>query len=99
MLYEVITARSNRPLVSVHRSLALSAAVVMISCMMRILHLADVHLGASYSSFGAHAAERSEAVLRAFRGLPEVTSYFSITGFFGGVNNGIIFARLSYNLV
>jgi len=44
----------------------------MISCMMRILHVADVHLGASYSSFGAHAAERSEAVLRAFRGLPEV---------------------------
>ncbi|MDP2469753.1 MAG: efflux RND transporter permease subunit [Candidatus Palauibacterales bacterium] len=28
-------------------------------------------------------------------GVPEVTSYFSITGFFGGVNNGIIFARLA----
>ena len=26
--------------------------------------------------------------------VPEVASYFSITGFFGGVNNGIIFARL-----
>ena len=40
--------------------------------MMRILHLADVHLGASYASFGPHAGERSEAVLRAFRRLPEV---------------------------
>lgn len=27
--------------------------------------------------------------------VPEVESYFSITGFFGGVNNGIIFARLT----
>ena len=27
--------------------------------------------------------------------VPEVESYFSITGFFGGVNNGIIFARLA----
>jgi len=27
--------------------------------------------------------------------VPEVVSYFSITGFFGGVNNGIIFARLA----
>jgi DNA repair exonuclease SbcCD nuclease subunit len=40
--------------------------------MMRILHLADVHLGASYASFGPYAGERSEAVLKAFRGLPEV---------------------------
>jgi DNA repair exonuclease SbcCD nuclease subunit len=40
--------------------------------MMRILHLADVHLGASFASFGAHAGERSEAVLQAFRALPEV---------------------------
>jgi DNA repair exonuclease SbcCD nuclease subunit len=40
--------------------------------MMRILHLADVHLGASYASFGPHAGERSEAVLGAFRNLPEV---------------------------
>ncbi|NNK48348.1 MAG: efflux RND transporter permease subunit [Gemmatimonadetes bacterium] len=27
--------------------------------------------------------------------VPEVVSYFSITGFFGGVNSGIIFARLA----
>jgi multidrug efflux pump len=27
--------------------------------------------------------------------VPEIESYFSITGFFGGVNNGIIFARLA----
>jgi multidrug efflux pump len=27
--------------------------------------------------------------------VPEIESYFSITGFFGGVNNGIVFARLS----
>lgn len=27
--------------------------------------------------------------------VPEVASYFSITGFFGGVNSGIIFARLA----
>ena len=40
--------------------------------MMRILHLADVHLGASYASFGRHAGERAEAVLGAFRQLPEV---------------------------
>lgn len=44
----------------------------MIRCIMRILHLADVHLGASFASFGPHAAERSEAVLRAFRDLPEI---------------------------
>jgi DNA repair exonuclease SbcCD nuclease subunit len=40
--------------------------------MMRILHLADVHLGASFASFGAYAAERAEGVLEAFRALPEV---------------------------
>jgi exonuclease SbcD len=44
----------------------------MIRYMMRILHLADVHLGASFASFGPHAEERSEAVLREFRRLPEV---------------------------
>lgn len=42
--------------------------------MMRILHLADVHLGASFASFGTYAAERSEAVLRAFRDLPNLAS-------------------------
>lgn len=40
--------------------------------MMRILHLADVHLGASFASFGSHAGERSEAVLGAFRELPTI---------------------------
>ena len=40
--------------------------------MMRILHLADVHLGASFASFGPYAAERAEAVLAAFRDLPDV---------------------------
>ena len=44
----------------------------MIRCMMRILHLADIHLGASFASFGSHSEERSEAVLKAFRNLPEV---------------------------
>ena len=53
-------------------SLALSALTVKIRYMMRILHLADVHLGASYASFGPHAGERWGAVLKAFRLLPEV---------------------------
>jgi len=39
---------------------------------MRILHVADVHLGASFASFGPVADERGEAVLRAFRALPEL---------------------------
>lgn len=42
--------------------------------MMRILHLADVHLGASLGSFGAYAGERSEALIEAFRGLPQLAS-------------------------
>ncbi len=44
----------------------------MIQFMMRILHVADVHLGASFASFGPIADERAEAVLRAFRALPEI---------------------------
>jgi DNA repair exonuclease SbcCD nuclease subunit len=40
--------------------------------MMRILHLADVHLGASFASFGPYGAERAEALLTAFRDLPDV---------------------------
>jgi len=40
--------------------------------MMRILHVADVHLGASYSSFGPLAGERAEQVLGAFRELPRL---------------------------
>ena len=38
---------------------------------MRLLHLADVHLGASLSAFGELAAQRSDAVLDAFRALPD----------------------------
>lgn len=37
---------------------------------IRVLHLADVHLGASMSSFGEIAGERREAVREAFRALP-----------------------------
>jgi len=39
--------------------------------VIRVLHLADVHLGASMSSFGEIAGERREAVRDAFRALPE----------------------------
>lgn len=41
---------------------------------MKLLHLADVHLGASYSGFGELAAERSARVLDAFRALPDVAA-------------------------
>ena len=44
----------------------------MIIAMMRILHLGDVHLGATFSSFGPHAADRADAVLHAFRHVPEL---------------------------
>lgn len=37
---------------------------------IRLLHAADVHLGASFSAFGSHAAERRAAQLEAFRRLP-----------------------------
>jgi DNA repair exonuclease SbcCD nuclease subunit len=40
--------------------------------MMRILHVADVHLGASHGSFGALADERAASVRAAFRDLPRV---------------------------
>jgi DNA repair exonuclease SbcCD nuclease subunit len=40
--------------------------------MLRLLHLADVHLGAQLGSFGQAAAERARDVLRAFRALPEI---------------------------
>ena len=39
--------------------------------MIRILHLADVHLGAGLSAFGDLAPDRRDAILDAFRGLPE----------------------------
>ena len=38
---------------------------------MRLLHVADLHLGASCSAFGPLAAARRSAVQRAFRSLPE----------------------------
>jgi DNA repair exonuclease SbcCD nuclease subunit len=46
----------------------------MIVSMMRILHLSDVHLGASFASFDRHAAERSEEVMAAFRRLPDLAA-------------------------
>lgn len=39
---------------------------------MRLLHLADVHLGASMSSFGDLAGERGRRLLDAFRELPSI---------------------------
>lgn len=42
--------------------------------MIRILHIADVHLGASYSAFGSHAEARTEEVVDAFRALPELAA-------------------------
>ena len=38
--------------------------------MIRLLHIADVHLGASYSAFGELAGARAAEVRRAFRDLP-----------------------------
>lgn len=38
---------------------------------MRLLHLADLHLGAHFAGFGALAAERRRMVLDAFRDLPD----------------------------
>ena len=40
--------------------------------MLRILHLADVHIGASMSAFGDAAEARRRALLDAFRQLPEI---------------------------
>ena len=39
---------------------------------MRLLHLADMHLGATFGSFGRLAAERRDAHMAAFRGLIEI---------------------------
>lgn len=39
---------------------------------MRLMHLADVHLGASCSAFGALADDRRREFLEAFRALPDV---------------------------
>lgn len=41
---------------------------------MKILHLADVHLGAGYANFGDLARQRGEDVLEAFRRLPDITT-------------------------
>lgn len=41
---------------------------------MKLLHLADVHLGASYSGFGDLAAQRRREVLQAFRRVPELAT-------------------------
>ena len=38
---------------------------------MRLLHLADLHLGAACSAFGALAPQRRAAILEAFRSLPD----------------------------
>ncbi|MFW6198703.1 MAG: metallophosphoesterase family protein [Acidobacteriota bacterium] len=42
--------------------------------MVRLLHLADVHLDASFSAFGDLADSRREEVLDAFRSLPDVAA-------------------------
>lgn len=42
--------------------------------MPRLLHLADVHLGASFAGFGDLAASRQAAVLDAFRAIPELAT-------------------------
>lgn len=41
---------------------------------MKILHVADIHLGATYSSFGDLASQRSSDVLEAFRRLPDIAA-------------------------
>jgi len=43
--------------------------------MIRLLHLADVHLGGRFSEFGGLAAVRREVHLAAFRRLPAVASH------------------------
>ena len=42
--------------------------------MTRLLHLADVHLGASYSAFGGLASARSAAALEEFKKLPSIAA-------------------------
>jgi len=42
--------------------------------MPRLLHLADVHLGASFTGFGDLALSRQAAVLDAFRAIPELAA-------------------------
>lgn len=42
--------------------------------MIRLLHLADVHLGAPFGGFGREAAARGDEVLDAFRRVPDLAS-------------------------
>lgn len=44
------------------------------SARMKLLHLADVHLGASYSGFGDLAGQRAGEVMDAFRQIPEIAA-------------------------
>ena len=46
--------------------------------VIRLLHLADVHLGAAYSGFEPAAAVRRDEVLAAFRTLPDVAASESV---------------------
>jgi len=41
---------------------------------MRLIHVADVHLDASYSGFGRLAAERADEVVAAFRRMPDIAA-------------------------
>ena len=43
--------------------------------LIRLLHIADVHLGAPYAAFGPLADSRRAAALEAFRELPEHAAY------------------------
>ena len=56
-----------------HRS-GPGTANATVSETMKLLHLADVHLGASYAGFGDLAAERAQEVLDAFRRLPDTAA-------------------------
>lgn len=47
---------------------------------MRLLHVADVHLGASYSAFGELARSRAEQVIAAFRTIPDVAAEERVHG-------------------
>jgi len=42
--------------------------------MLRLIHLADVHLGARLGSFGEAARDRGREILEAFRSLPDVAA-------------------------
>lgn len=50
---------------------AVTAQPMQTGLDMRLLHVADIHLGASHSAFGALAGGRARDVLDAFRRLPD----------------------------